>query len=175
MSESTPEQITQVVVSIFRTHGRLIEWGDRFAAPFGLTSARWQMLGALAFLEQPASAPAIARQMGVTRQGANKQLTLLEKQGLVRKGANPAHKRSPLFAMTEDGQRTYRAIQAAWQAHAQALCSDIPAADLEATLRTLQTVDTLHQAPEEDADEASVASATVRRSLSRACARHEKV
>jgi hypothetical protein len=28
-------------------NGRLIEWGDRFGAPFGLTSARWRMLGAV--------------------------------------------------------------------------------------------------------------------------------
>ncbi|MBN2887126.1 MAG: winged helix-turn-helix transcriptional regulator [Chromatiaceae bacterium] len=154
MSEAQTEQLTRVVVSIFRTYGRLIDWGDQFAAPFGLTSARWQMLGALAFLQQPASAPAIARQMGVTRQGANKQLALLEKQGLVRKGANPAHKRSPLFALTEDGQRCYRAIQAAWETHARALGEAISAEDLAATLRTLQTLTQLHQATEENPDDA---------------------
>lgn len=145
-----PEPLTAAVLAVFRAHGRLIEWGDRFAAPFGLTSARWQMLGALALSGAPASAPTIARQMGVTRQGASKQLALLEQEGLVCKRANPAHKRSPLFALTEAGISRYQALQHAWTEHAESVCAQIPAAALETTLKTLHALSDLHHASDED-------------------------
>jgi DNA-binding MarR family transcriptional regulator len=140
------------VLAVFRAHGRLIDWGDAFAVPFGLTSARWQMLGALALSGAPASAPTIARQMGVTRQGASKQLALLEQEGLVCKRPNPAHKRSPLFTLTEEGSNRYHALQAAWTDHAQRVCAQIPAAELEITLKTLQALSDLHQSSDEDTD-----------------------
>lgn len=154
MSRPHSDQLTAVVLAVFRANGRLTEWGDAFAAPFELTSARWQMLGALALSGAPASAPTLARQMGVTRQGASKQLALLEQQGLVCKRPNPAHKRSPLFALTEEGGDRSRAIQAAWTDHAQTVCAQIPSAELEITLRTLQALSDLHQSPEEDTDHA---------------------
>ena len=153
MTDENHEQLTATVLALFRAHGRLIEWGDVFVAPFGLTSARWQMLGALALAGAPASAPAIARQMGVTRQGASKQLALLERDRLVAKRANPAHKRSPLFALTEAGERIYDAVQTAWQAHARSVCAAIPDDDLAATLRTLTALSQLHHSPNEDLDD----------------------
>lgn len=152
LSHPHSDLLTATVLAVFRAHGRLIDWGDAFAAPFGLTSARWQMLGALAISGAPASAPTIARQMGVTRQGASKQLALLEQEGLVCKQPNPAHKRSPLFALTEDGSNRFRAIQVAWTDHAQTVCAQIPAAELEITLRTLQALSDLHQSSDEDTD-----------------------
>ena len=72
---------------------RSFAWGDAFVGPFGLTSARWQMLGALAFSEVPLTAPQIADRMGVTRQGAQKQLNLLREAHLVQTLPNPGHRR----------------------------------------------------------------------------------
>lgn len=152
MPNPYPEPLTATVLAVFRANGRLIEWGDSFAAPFGLTSARWQMLGALALSGAAASTPTIARQMGVTRQGASKQLTLLEQEGLVCRRPNPAHKRSPLFALTEAGISRYQAIQDAWIDHARSVCEQIPVAELETTLKTLRALSDLHHAPDEDPD-----------------------
>ena len=96
MQTCKPEHITELVLLIFRNNGQLIEWGDKFVAPFGLTSARWQMLGALALSGQPLTAPQVAKHMGVTRQGAQKQIKLLENDALLEKLPNPYHRRSPV-------------------------------------------------------------------------------
>ena len=86
--------ISHIALTVFRLNGELLQWGDRLVEPLGLTSARWQMLGAVALADSPLSAPQVGQAMGVTRQGAQKQLNLLLDQGLLESRPNPAHKRA---------------------------------------------------------------------------------
>ena len=51
-------KLTTVALSVFRLNGLLIEWGNTFAGPHGLTSARWQVLGAISLAPE---APNIRR------------------------------------------------------------------------------------------------------------------
>lgn len=83
MRSNKTQHITELTLSVFRLNGALVDWGDYFSAPEELTSARWQMLGALTLAGQPLTAPQIANSMGVTRQGAQKQLNLLVDSGLI--------------------------------------------------------------------------------------------
>lgn len=53
--------------ALFRAHNGLIAVGDRITAPYGLTSARWQVMGAMALSGQPLTVAQIARVMGLTR------------------------------------------------------------------------------------------------------------
>lgn len=135
-----PLQITGLVLTVFRLNGRLLAWGDRFTADYGLTSARWQMLGALALANAPLATPRIAESMGVTRQAARKQLALLARDGLVRRQANPHHRRSPLFALTDLGRARYDAIEAGWNRHAEGLAKHLDAKDVATTRRVLETL-----------------------------------
>ena len=82
------------------------------------------MLGALALGDGPASAPQIAEAMGVTRQGAQKQIHLLVQDGLIEAQPNPAHKRSPRYVLTEAGRRVYARVEQQWQAHAEAVAAN---------------------------------------------------
>ena len=66
--------LSELVVQIFRANGALTAWGDRFAAESGLTTARWQVLGAISMAKEPSTSPQIAERMGITRQGVQKQL-----------------------------------------------------------------------------------------------------
>ena len=66
------EHLTAVTLNIFRLNGILYEWGNRFAAPLGLNTSRWQVLGAVLLSETPPTVPQIAEKMGITRQGALK-------------------------------------------------------------------------------------------------------
>ena len=75
--------------------------------------------------------------MGVTRQGAQKQLNLLLEQGMLQSRPNPAHKRSPLYSLTPKGQALYAQADALWNAQAEQLAALIPAAQLETTTQTL--------------------------------------
>lgn len=113
------ELLTDVVLAVFRLNGSLLDSGDRLVAPLGLTSARWQVLGAIALSGGPLTAPQIGAAMGITRQGVQKQLNSLLKEGLVGKRRNPVHERSVLYALTKDGDRAYSEagrLQAGWAA-----------------------------------------------------------
>jgi hypothetical protein len=61
------DALSELIVEIFRINGRLLAAGDRLVADLGLTSARWQVIGAIALAGQPQTVPAIARTMGLTR------------------------------------------------------------------------------------------------------------
>lgn len=153
MPHPKARQLTDVVVSVFRLNGLLVAWGDGFAAPDGLTSARWQMLGALALAGQPLTAPQVAASMGVSRQGALKQLNLLVQDGLIEARPNPQHKRSPLFALTARGQSTYGAVDKRWKQHASQAAAAFSAEDLAATAKVLAALAAVH-AQQEARDEA---------------------
>lgn len=129
--------ITHTALTVFRLNGALLQWGDRLVEPLGLTSARWQMLGAITLADAPLTAPQVGEAMGVTRQGAQKQLNLLLEQGMLQSRPNPAHKRSPLYSLTPKGQALYAQADALWNTQAEQLAALIPAAQLETTTQTL--------------------------------------
>lgn len=141
--------VTDVTLGVFRLNGMLLQWGDALVGPLGLTSARWQMLGAIALAGTPQTAPQIAQAMGVTRQGAQKQLNLLLEQGLVEAGANPAHRRSPLYALTRRGSKLYAQADALWAARASEMGACSPLSHLRTTARTLQALMQQLQLPSE--------------------------
>ncbi|MDT7838635.1 MarR family winged helix-turn-helix transcriptional regulator [Aquabacterium sp. OR-4] len=132
--------ITNLALAVFRLNGVLLNWGDRLVAPLGLTSARWQMLGAVALAGVPLTAPQLSEAMGVTRQGAQKQLNLLLEQGLVDVSPNPGHRRSPLYALTPQGLALYRKADAIWNAQASQLAALIPASQASAAARALESM-----------------------------------
>ena len=86
------EPLTELTLTVFRLNGMMLQWGDKLVGPLGLTSAKWQMLGSLALAENLLTAPQVGQVMGVTRQGAQKQLNILEELNLVKPQGNPAHK-----------------------------------------------------------------------------------
>jgi DNA-binding MarR family transcriptional regulator len=134
---SVGEQATEVILSTFRANGLLLAAGDRLAAEHGLTSARWQVLGAIALAQRPLTVPQIARRMGLTRQTVHTTVTRLLADGLVERAPNADHRRSQLVAMTELGRAKYRAIdekQAAW---VNQLAAGLRRSELETTARVL--------------------------------------
>lgn len=128
--------MTQLILEIFRVNGLLLEVGDRLTRGLGLTSARWQVLGALA--EGPLTAAQVARNMGLKRQSVQRLVDLLEEEGIVRLEDNPHHRRAKLVRMTEAGQRKYvkiSDIQAGW---ANGLSRGLKVKDLERVLALLR-------------------------------------
>ena len=132
--------LTDIMLTVFRVNGRLLEKGDQLVEPLKLTSARWQVLGAVALAGKPLSAPQIAEAMGITRQGAQKQLNKLEDEGLCKQLLNPRHQRSPLYVSTELGNRTISETMALQKIWANGLVAGLPLQDLKNTLQTLSAV-----------------------------------
>lgn len=102
--------INALILEIFRVHGRLLQHGDRIAAPHGLTSARWQALGALR--DGPRTVPQMGRMMGVSRQAMQRTINTLAIEGLVASNPNPDHRISPLFHLTAAGRQRLEAVNA---------------------------------------------------------------
>lgn len=144
MNPAKAEKLTTLSLSVFKLNGQLIEWGNHFCQPHGLTSARWQVLGAISMAPQPPNIPQVAAAMGVTRQGVLKQINLLVDEGLVQPLPNPTHKRSPLYALTRKGQTVYDALVDCWNQHVQKVATEFTAADLDAAIRVLTVMSQVH-------------------------------
>ncbi|WP_445375524.1 MarR family winged helix-turn-helix transcriptional regulator [Photorhabdus tasmaniensis] len=131
----------EITLAVFRLNARLLSKGDKLVAPLGITSAIWQVLSAIALAPHPLSAPQIAATMRITRQGAQKQLNLGLKAGMVKAIINPRHERSPLYRLTELGQRTFdtaTSLETEWM---ESLVKDTELNELKVTLDTLLSLE----------------------------------
>jgi|SRR5215813_13841642 len=111
------EALTDLILDLFRLNSLLLTAGDRLVARLGLTSARWQVLGAVAAAERPQPVAWLARNMGANRQNVQRIINDLHKQGLVAFETNPHHRRAQLVVLTEKGKQTFDAamrLQAPW-------------------------------------------------------------
>jgi DNA-binding MarR family transcriptional regulator len=114
---SAGEALTDVVLDLFRLNSLLLTAGDRLVAGLGLTSARWQILGAMVAAERPQPVAWLARDMGANRQNVQRIINDLQKEGLVTFEANPHHRRAQLVLLTAKGKQTFDAamrLQAPW-------------------------------------------------------------
>ena len=82
------DPLNDLVLSIFWLNGFFLDAADRLTAGSGLTTARWQVLGAV--LHEPLTVAAIARDMGLARQSVQRTADLLVEEGLCEYLPNPA-------------------------------------------------------------------------------------
>ena len=111
------ELVTALILDVFRLNGQLVLAGDRLVEKLGLTSARWQVLGAIANAERAESVAWHARTMGVHRQGVQRIVNDLRKEDIVEFQPNPHHKRAQLVVLTSKGQKLYEeamSLQTPW-------------------------------------------------------------
>jgi DNA-binding MarR family transcriptional regulator len=116
-NKRTPEAkaATDLILEVFRLNGLLLAAGDRLTADLGLTSARWQVMGAIA--DAPLTVAAIGRRMGLTRQAVLRVANDLAAQGFAAFADNPDHKRAKLLGLTDRGRKALAEItrrQIAW-------------------------------------------------------------
>jgi DNA-binding MarR family transcriptional regulator len=107
--------ITDLIIAIFRANGRLLREGDVLTRDLDLTSARWQVLGAI--IDSPKTAAQIAREFELSRQGVLLVVQHLLKSGLVELIDNPNHRRAKLVQLTKRGLKLNDVLmrrQAVW-------------------------------------------------------------
>ncbi|PXA98502.1 MarR family transcriptional regulator [Nostoc sp. 3335mG] len=107
------ERVRALVLAIFQANGRLTEAGTALVQPAGLTTAWWQVLGALGYAPHPLPVAHIARNMGLSRQAVQRVTDLLADRGYVRLEPNPHHRRARLVVLTEAGRRALETAEAA--------------------------------------------------------------
>ncbi len=131
---------TELILETFRCNGRLLAAGDRLVAKLGLTSARWQVLGAIAYSPTPEPVARLARNMGLHRQGVQRIVNELATEGIVEFLPNPHHRRASLVVLTERGRKIYEQadrLQVPW---VNALSDGITADDIALATRVLQSL-----------------------------------
>jgi len=109
--------LTELILETFRLNGQLLEAGDRLTAPLGLTSARWQVLGAIETEGRPLTVAQIGRRMGLSRQAVQRIVNDLKILRFVTLKDNPDHKRARLVALTPSCVETMNKLdetQARW-------------------------------------------------------------
>ena len=119
MTKRTPagDALTSLMLDLFRFNSLLLTAGDRLVACLGLTSARWQVLGAIVAAERPQPVAWLARDLGANRQNVQRIINDLHREGLIAFEANPHHRRAQLVVLTDKGKQTFEAamrLQAPW-------------------------------------------------------------
>jgi DNA-binding MarR family transcriptional regulator len=131
---------TELVLEVFRLNGRLVFVGDRMTKALGLSTARWQTLGAMAFSEHPLTVAEIARNMGLQRQSVQRTVNMLVAGGMVATHENPNHQRARLVLFTKKGRAAYEemvTIQVEW---ANGTAAGFSESELPTVLRSLRSL-----------------------------------
>jgi len=130
--------LTDLVLETFRLNGRLLAAGDRLTGDLGLSSAKWQVMGAIA--EAPLPVAQIARNMGLTRQAVQRLANVLVDEGQVEFAENPDHRRAKLVCLTARGTADLEEIgrrQIAWSNH---LAAGLTGESIDHALTVLRTM-----------------------------------
>jgi DNA-binding MarR family transcriptional regulator len=146
------QAVTALTIDLFRLNSRLLIAGDRLVAGLGLTSARWQILGAIAEADQPRPVAWLARDMGGARQNVQRIVNDLHREGLVAFNPNPHHRRAQLVVLTDEGRRTYKAALALWAPMADNLATGLSVTEIQAAHNFLNSLRRNLDRAEADAD-----------------------
>ncbi len=132
------QALTRLILSAFRFNGEALAAGDRLTREFGLSSALWQVLGAID--DGPLTVAQIARNMGLTRQSVRRTAAILERKGFVTFQDNPNHKRAKLAALTESGREAHERVMRVHRAWANTVTTGLDEKEIEGAATTLETL-----------------------------------
>jgi DNA-binding MarR family transcriptional regulator len=111
------DALSDLILDLFRLNSLLFTAGDRLVAGLGLTSARWQIIGAIVAAERPQPVAWLARDLGANRQNVQRIVNDLQRDGLVGFETNPHHRRAQLVVLTDKGRQAFDAamrLQTPW-------------------------------------------------------------
>lgn len=132
------ELFTQLLLEAFRFNGLLIAVGDQLVKDLGLSSALWQVLGAVG--EAPLPMAQIARNMGLTRQSVRRTANVLKDKGLVEFQDNPDHRRAKLVEMTKQGLTVLEKIKKIQIDWSNRVTQDLSSEELKTTVQIVRAL-----------------------------------
>lgn len=121
---------SHLALEVFRLNGALIAAGDALVAPLGLTSARWQVMGAVAEARGGLPVAGIARSMGLVRQSVQRIADELADEDILRFVPNPHHRRAKLVQLTERGEALFAEASRRWLSMAETLVAPLEPAEV---------------------------------------------
>jgi DNA-binding MarR family transcriptional regulator len=134
------DALTSLILEVFRLNGCLISAGDDLVSDLGLTSARWQVLGAIALAPAAETVARLARSMGLRRQGVQRIVNELAAEGIVVLEDNPHHRRAKLVRLTKMGEELFQAAGRRQRPWAKRLARGLDARTIDSTRGVLETL-----------------------------------
>jgi DNA-binding MarR family transcriptional regulator len=131
------DALSSLMLDFFRLNSLLLTAGDRLVAGLGLTSARWQILGAIVTSERPEPVAWLARNLGANRQNVQRIVNDLQRDGLVSFATNPHHRRAQLVVLTDKGRNTLDAAMALQAPWINSITKGIAVKDIDAAGRVI--------------------------------------
>ena len=131
------DAVTNLILDLFRLNNLLLTAGDRLVSELGLTSARWEILGAIAYADRPQPVAWLARDMGANRQNVQRIINDLHKGGLVAFEPNPHHRRAQLVVLTDKGKQAFDAAMRLQTPWVNRLSEGLSVKDVETTHRVM--------------------------------------
>lgn len=134
------EALTALILETFRLNGALLAAGNRLTKPVGMTSARWQVMGAIVGSKHSLTVAQIARRMDLARQGVQRIVNDLAELELVILEENMDHKRSPLVSVNEKGAKVMDAVDEAQAEWVNGLCDGFSQSQIVEALELMETI-----------------------------------
>lgn len=135
--DTNGEVFTKIVLEVFKVSGLLNTEGDQLTEEFGLSSARWKVMGAIVKANQPVTVSEISRVMGQSRQATQRVVDVMSKDRLVQLLDNPNHKKAKLVALTEAGTVVYEKLDRKQEQWAAIGAQNIDREELDSALSAL--------------------------------------
>jgi len=132
------DSLTGLIMETFHLNGRLLAAGGRLTGDLGLSSAKWQVMGAIE--EMPLPVAQIARNMGLTRQAVQQVANVLADDGLVEFAVNPDHRRAKLTRLTAGGKIALEEINRRQVEWSNRLAKGLASKRIEEALSVMRTL-----------------------------------
>lgn len=134
------DSLSQLLAVAARTHAAMVAAGDDLVADLGLSSAREQLLNALAAAGSPRTVSDLARDISLTRQAVQRVADDLAEAGLAAYFPNPQHARAKLLAPTDAGRAALTEALRRKGVWLESLAQGLPPQGLEIALELLRLV-----------------------------------
>jgi DNA-binding MarR family transcriptional regulator len=124
-----PDTVPRVSYVVARLDRALRREIDKRVSPHGLTASQYTALSVLA-TRTGLSGAQLARRAYVRPQSMSELIAALERQGLIERSPDPAHKRILRATLTRKGRRVLAACDAAIDEMEAAMLRDVPPEEL---------------------------------------------
>lgn len=135
--------IGDLSIAIFRVNAHLLETGNSMVKDIGITSAWWQVLGAMDSAGTAISVSEIARVMGLVRQSVQRIVDVMATRGFVSFEDNPSHRRAKLVVFTDKGREAFEAARSRQVPWANGLLEALGTKRVTAAVALLEELDEL--------------------------------
>ncbi|MCZ1010216.1 MarR family winged helix-turn-helix transcriptional regulator [Streptomyces lydicus] len=135
-SSPTEELLDGILRRLWPLHRTVVRAVEQELAGTGMTAGEHALLDALR-AEGPRTVPQLARGMGLDRQPVQRWVNHAIELGLVVSAPNPAHRRSSLIHLTDDGTAAIRGVRESEAAELRQRLADLSAEDIRTALHVL--------------------------------------